>query len=470
MLQLHTIKPNPGAKHRKKRLGNGESSGLGKTCGKGNKGHNVFYMLPLLLGMLFQQFYSMVDTIIVGKFLGAKALAAVGSTGSINFMIVGFCMGICNGFAIPVAQMFGAGDRKALCRYVGNGAVLAGLFSVVMTVLVCIWCRDILVLMKTPSDILDGAYAYIFVIFLGIPLMVLYNQTSAIMRSLGDSRSPLIFLGISSVLNIVLDLVLVRPMGVAGTAWATIIAQGISGFLCLFYMKKKFTILTFQREDWKLHKHYVINLCNMGIPMGLQYSITAIGSVILQSAVNTLGSNAVASMTAGSKIGMFFCCPFDAMGSTMATYGGQNVGAKKMDRISKGLKACSMLGIGYAILAFVILSLTGRNLALFFVERAEVEVIGNVYLFLLINSAFYIPLAFVNIVRFLIQGMGYSKFAILAGVCEMAARTLVGFALVPLFGFPAACFASPVAWIFADAFLFPAYLSRRAHRTEYEGL
>ncbi len=198
-------------------------------------------------------------------------------------------------------------------------------------------------------------------------------------------------------------------------------------------------------------------LCGMGVPMGLQYSITAIGSVILQSAVNTLGSNAVASMTAGSKIGMFFCCPFDAMGSTMATYGGQNVGAKKMDRISKGLKACSMLGIGYAILAFVILALTGRNLALFFVERAEVEVIGNVYLFLLINSAFYIPLAFVNIVRFLIQGMGYSKFAILAGVCEMAARTLVGFALVPLFGFPAACFASPVAWVFADAFLFPAY-------------
>ena len=218
------------------------------------------FALPLLLGMLFQQFYSMVDTIIVGKFLGAKALAAVGSTGSINFMIVGFCMGVCNGFAIPVAQMFGAGDRKALCRYVGNGAVLAGILSVVMTVLVCIWCRDILILMKTPSDILDGAYAYIFVIFLGIPLMVLYNQTSAIMRGLGDSRSPLIFLGISSILNIVLDLALVRPMGVAGTAWATIIAQGVSGFLCLFYMKKKFTILAFTREDWKLHKHYVLNL------------------------------------------------------------------------------------------------------------------------------------------------------------------------------------------------------------------
>lgn len=322
------------------------------------------FALPLLLGMLFQQFYSMVDTIIVGKFLGAKALAAVGSTGSINFMIVGFCMGICNGFAIPVAQMFGAGDRKALCRYVGNGAVLAGLFSVVMTVLVCIWCRDILVLMKTPSDILDGAYAYIFVIFLGIPLMVLYNQTSAIMRSLGDSRSPLIFLGISSVLNIVLDLVLVRPMGVAGTAWATIIAQGISGFLCLFYMKKKFTILTFQREDWKLHKHYVINLCNMGIPMGLQYSITAIGSVILQTAVNGLGSTAVASVTAAGKISMFCCCPFDALGSTMATYAGQNVGAKKMDRVNTGILASSIIGSVYSVVILGVMFLWSRQISL----------------------------------------------------------------------------------------------------------
>ena len=349
------------------------------------------FALPLLLGMLFQQFYSMVDTIIVGKFLGAKALAAVGSTGSINFMIVGFCMGVCNGFAIPVAQMFGAGDRKALCRYVGNGAVLAGLLSVTMTVLVCIWCRDILILMKTPSDILDGAYAYIFVIFLGIPLMVLYNQTSAIMRSLGDSRSPLIFLGISSVLNIVLDLLLVRPMGVAGTAWATIIAQGVSGFLCLFYMKKKFTILTFTREDWKLHKHYVINLCNMGIPMGLQYSITAIGSV-------------------------------------------------------------------YSVVILGVMFLWSRQISLLFVDASETVILDQARQMLLINMVFYIPLTLVNVVRFTVQGMGFSKFAILAGVCEMIGRSVVAFFLVPYFGYTAVCFASPVAWILADLFLVPAYL------------
>jgi Na+-driven multidrug efflux pump len=195
----------------------------------------------------------------------------------------------------------------------------------------------------------------------------------------------------------------------------------------------------------------------MGVPMGLQYSITAIGSVILQSSVNTLGSNAVAAMTAGTKINMFFCSPFDALGSTMATYGGQNIGAKKLDRIPKGLKAASALGVGYSVIAFVFLWFAGEKLALFFVETAAEEVIANVKLFLVIVSAFYSLLAFVNIVRFLIQGMGFSKLAILAGVFEMAARTLVGAVFVPRFGFTAACTASPVAWVFADIFLFPAY-------------
>ena len=242
--------------------------------------------------------------------------------------------------------------------------------------------------MRTPDNIIDGAYLYIVIIFAGIPATYLYNLISAIIRSMGDSKTPVVFLVISSVMNIALDLVFIinLHLGVAGASLATVISQAVSGIGCLIYSWKKFEILHPDAEERRWNSSYMKTLCGMGVPMGLQYSITAIGSVILQSAVNTLGSNAVASMTAGSKIGMFFCCPFDAMGSTMATYGGQNVGAKKMDRISKGLKACSILGIGYAILAFGILALTGRNLALFFVERAEVEVIGNVYLFLLINT------------------------------------------------------------------------------------
>ena len=413
--------------------------------------------LPLLFGLLFQQFYNMVDTIIVGKFLGVDALAAVGSTGSINFMILGFCIGICNGFAIPVAQAFGAKDTDNMKKYITNCVWASIFFAAVMTVAVGILTRNILIWMKTPDSILDQAFIYIFIVFMGIPATFLYNMVSGILRSLGDSVTPVVCLIASSLLNIVLDILLVRPMGVAGAAVATVVAQAISGVGCLIYMCKKLGYLHFTKQDWAFSMRHCLTLCGMGVPMGLQYSITAIGSVILQAAVNSMGESVIAAVSAGTKISMFLCCPFDAMGSTMATYGGQNVGAKKLDRLSGGLKAAGILGIGYSILAFVVLWLCGNQLAMFFVESAQAEVIANVRLFLVCNSAFYIPLAFVNIVRFLIQGMGYSKFAILAGVFEMAARTLVGFVFVPMFGYPAACFASPVAWIFADCFLFPAY-------------
>lgn len=417
------------------------------------------FSVPLLFGFLFQQFYNVVDTLIVGRFLGVDALAAVGSTGSVNFLIIGFCMGVCNGFAIPLAHRFGAGDYKGMRAFMMNAIYLSAIFAVVMTVLTVIFCMPLLRLMMTPENIIDSAYNYIVVIFLGIPVTYLYNLMSGIIRSMGDSKTPVVFLVISSVLNIALDIVFIRnfELGVAGAAWATVVSQLVSGVSCVIYSLKKFKILHTSADECKVNLSYMKTLCGMGVPMGLQYSITAIGSVVLQSAVNTLGSNAVASMTAAGRISMFFCCPFDALGSTMATYGGQNVGAKKLDRLSTGLKACSVLGTVYAVFAVVVLFFAGKTLVSLFVEAAMVEVINQAYNFLLINSAFYIPLAFVNIVRFLIQGMGYSKFAVLAGVCEMIARALVGFVFVPVWGFHAACFASPVAWIFADAFLFPAY-------------
>lgn len=417
------------------------------------------FFFPMLLGMLFQQFYSMVDTIIVGKYLGVQALAAVGSTGSINFMVIGFCMGVCNGFAIPVAQKFGEKNYVQLKKFVANGAWLAIAFATLMTVLVCVLCRNILQWMNTPEDIIDGAYSYIFVIFLGIPATYLYNMVSGIIRSLGDSKTPLVFLVISSVINIVLDIfmIVVLKMGVAGAAWATVIAQAGSGIACFFYMKKRYEVLHMSREEAEPDKRMMWILFNMGVPMGLQYSITAIGSVVLQTAVNGLGSMAVAAVTAGSKIGMFFCCPFDAMGSTMATYGGQNIGAKKLDRISKGLKAAVIMGAVYSVIALAVLGVFGKVIALLFLDAGQEEILGRVQQFLLVNAAFYFPLALVNIVRFLIQGMGYSKLAVLAGVCEMIARSVAGFLLVPLMGYMAVCLASPLAWIAADLFLVPSY-------------
>ncbi len=418
------------------------------------------FFVPMVFGLLFQQLYNMVDTIIVGKYLGVNALAAVGSTGSINFMIIGFCIGVCNGFAIPVAQKFGEKNFEQLRRFAANGAWLAAGFAAVITAVVCMLCRKFLLWMNTPQDIMEGAYSYIFVIFMGIPATFLYNMASGIIRSLGDSRTPLAFLIMSSVLNVVLDwfTIVVLKMGVAGAAWATVVSQAVSGIACFVFMVKRFEILHMTREEAVPDRNLMRILCGIGIPMGLQYSITAIGSMVLQVAVNGLGSMSVAAMTAATKIGMFFCCPFDALGSTMATYGGQNMGARKLERIGEGLTAAVFMGAAYSLMALVVLCCLGDRIALLFLDSDQAEILGQVKQYLQINAMFYIPLVLVNVVRFLIQGMGYSKRAVLAGVCEMTARAGVGCLLVPYFGYTAVCFASPCAWIAADLFLVPSYL------------
>lgn len=416
------------------------------------------FLVPLLLGMLFQQFYNMVDTIVVGKFLGVKALAGVGSTGSLNFLVLGFCMGVCNGFVIPVAQKFGERDYQGMKRFVTNAIMLAMAFAAVMTTLVCVLCNTFLRWMNTPSDIFAYAHDYIFVIFLGIPIVFLYNVFFGIIRSLGDSRTPVLYLIFSSLLNIALDVLFILgfDMGVAGAAWATVVSQTASTALAINYVLRS-DALYLQKSDWKISGRCIRQLISMGIPTGLQYSITALGAIVLQTAVNGLGSTAVASIATGSKVNQLLVCPFDAMGSTMATYGGQNVGAKRLDRVSRGLKSCSIMGIVYALFAFVVIIFFSRPLALMFVESSETQVLANARTHLLINSSMYVFLAFVNIVRFLIQGLGYSKLAVFAGVFEMVARAAVAFTLVPMLSFVGACFANPTAWIAADVFLFPAY-------------
>lgn len=421
------------------------------------------FAVPLLFGLLFQQFYSMVDAVIVGHYLGVDALAAVGATGSVNFMIIGFCMGVCGGFAIPIAQEFGAGHEENMRKFVGNSVWLSCIFAAVMTVLVVILCRPILQVMNTPANIIDASYNYIVVIFLGIPVTYLYNMTASILRSLGDSKTPVIFLVMAAVLNIFLDLlcIIVFHMGAAGAAVATVVSQALAGVCCLVFMYKKFAILKLDKSEWRWNRYFIGKLCGMGIPMGLQYSVTAIGGIILQGAVNGLGSDTVAAVTAAGKMGMLMVCPFDAMGSTMATYGGQNVGAENMERVDQGLKACTILGLIYSLIALVLVYVVGNRLLLLFIDSGETVILGNAYRFIRTNALFYFPLALINIIRFLIQGMGFSKLAVFAGAFEMVARAIAGFVFVPLFGFGAVCFANPLAWVFADVFLIPAFLHVR---------
>ena len=388
------------------------------------------FAVPLLFGMLFQQFYSLMDTIIVGRYLGVTALAAVGATGSINFLIIGFCQVICNGFGLPVAQRFGARDYDGVRKYVGNSAILSVLIGGVLTALTVIFCRQILVLMQTPSDIIDLSYNYIVVIFAGIPAIILYNILSSYLRSLGDSITPVIFLIVAAVLNIGLDLffIICLHWGVFGAAFATVLSQAVSGVLCLFVIIRKFDILHLKRSDWVL-------------------------------------DGAVAAMTAGSRISMFMMCPFDALGSTMATYGGQNVGAGKYDRLASGMKSATILAAVYSAAILVVIIFLARPLIYLFIDPSDsaniTQVVAQARQFLITNTCFYMLLSLVNIVRFLIQGMGFSGFAVFAGVFEMIARALIGLIFVPIFGFTAACFASPLAWLFADCFLLPAFFHCR---------
>ena len=426
------------------------------------------FAFPMFLGLLFQQFYSLVDTMIVGKYLGVDPFAGVGSTGSLNFIVIGFCMGLCSGFSVPISQSFGAKDFPLLRKMVTNSVWLCTFFSVVITTLMLLFCRPVLTWMNTPENIFEYAYIYIFIIFAGIPCTILYNMTAAILRALGDSKSPIIFLAISSAINIGLDLLLiiVFRMGVDGAALATVVSQGVSGVISIIYIKKKFDILAMEKGDWKLERHLagkltgvgiMVRLCTIGIPMGLQYSITGIGSVILQTAVNGLGSIYVASMTAGSKINIFLACPFDALGQTMAPYAGQNIGARKLDRVGKGLRAACIIGFIVSGLMVIVVKLFGDQLTMLFLDEKDPVIMQNSTQFLIIVSAFYCLLTLVNTVRFTIQGMGFSSLAIIAGVMEMIARGIAGMLLVPAFGYLGACYSSPLAWLLADAFLIPAF-------------
>lgn len=421
------------------------------------------FMIPLICGLLFQQFYNMVDTFVVGRFLGVDALAGVGSTSSVNFLILGFCNGICAGFAIPVAQKFGQKDFENLRRYVANIIWLGVIIAAIITLLTGIFCKQILLLMNTKEEFFDEAYSYISIIFYGIPTTMLYNMLAGIIRSMGDSKTPLYFLLTSSVLNIALDLVtvLIFQMGVEGPALATVVSQAVSGFLCLFYMARKFDVLKMQKGEMRPSRHHIKRLCGVGIPMGLQYSVTAIGSIILQTAINSFGTAYVAAVTASNKVNHLLYVPMDALGSTAATYAGQNLGAARFDRIRHGVRVFLLIGAAFAALSFVVLFFFGGSLASLFIDSADAairdEVITHATSYLRIASYFHILIAILHTYRFTVQGLGFSKIAIFAGLFEMAARILVAVVLTPAFGFIAICFASAIAWLFADAFLLPCY-------------
>ncbi len=418
------------------------------------------FTLPLLLGNLLQQTYSMVDAAIVGRFLGINALAAVGASTSVVFLILGFCNGCCGGFGIPVAQKFGARDYATMRRCVAVSLRLAAVMSVVLAVVTSLACGDILRLMRTPEAIFEGAYYYLLITFIGIPCTFFYNLLSCIIRALGDSKTPFWFLLLSTVLNIVLDLfcILVLHWGVAGAAIATLVSQAVSAVLCYRYMLRHFEVLRTTPEERRFSWPLARTLLYIGMPMGLQFSITAIGSIMLQSANNALGTACVAAFTAAMRIKMFFICPFESLGMAMATFAGQNYGAGRPERVWQGIKSSGLLMAVYWLFTLAVLVPGAQWLARLFVDAGETEILYDAALFLHVSVTFFPVLGVLCILRYTIQGVGFTNLAMLSGVSEMVARVLVSVVAVPAFGYLAVCFGDSTAWVFADIFLIPAFV------------
>ncbi len=419
----------------------------------------IMFTIPLLIGNLFQQFYNMADTLIVGRTIGVNALAAVGSTGSIMFFIIGFAQGLTAGLSIITAQRFGAKDIAGVRKSVGTSFWISIVFTIVLTVLSVVFTKPALVMMNTPVEILDDAYSYLIVINAGVGAAVLFNLLANLLRALGDSRTPLLFLVIASILNIVLDLVfiLVFKMGVAGAGLATVISQLFSCLLCLIYIHKKVPLLQFKTADWSIDWTFIGQHMRVGFPMGFQASIIAIGAIILQITLNGLGALSVAAYTAAQKIDMLATQPMNSFGVTMATFAAQNFGANRIDRIRLGVKQCILLSGSFSILVGVLVIVAGPAAVSLFVGQGQEQLLDLSGQYFLANGTTYLLLSLLFIYRFSLQGLGQSFIPTVAGIMELIMRVVAAMFLSALIGFPGACLANPLAWLGALIPLGTAY-------------
>ena len=407
----------------------------------------LLFALPLFIGNLFQQVYNMADAFIMGRMLGVNALAAVGCTGSLTFLIIGFAQGLSAGFSILTAQRFGAGEMDGVRQSYAASLVLGGVISLVLMAASMAGTRQLLVLLQTPPEILEDATRYLIVIFAGIPATMLFNVVSNVLRALGDSKTPLSFLVGGCVLNILLDvlLILYTPLGVMGAGVATVIAQLLAGAACVVYIHKAFPALRLHRSDWKLSRREVLRHLQMGLPMGFQSSIIAIGSLMLQYALNSLGSTAVAAFTAANKLESLGTLPLCSFGLAMGTFVAQNYGAGKLHRIRTGVLQCSAMALSWSVFMGMVFLVFGRQLATLFVGR-DAQVTGLSYIYLCVVAFSMWVLALLFIFRYSLQGLGQSFVPTFAGIMELVMRGVCAVCLVGPFGFTGACLANPMAW------------------------
>lgn len=425
----------------------------------GSPARNILYFaLPLVLGYVLQHLYQVVDAAIVGRWVGVEGLAAVGASSSIMFLFLGFCNGACAGFSVPVAQAFGAKEYSLMRQYVANAIRIGIWISVLLTIPICVLCSPILRLVNVPDDIFHQAWIYLMLQFLGIPLAIAYNLLAGFIRSLGNSKEPFYFLLVSSATNIILDLifVIVFRWGVFGAGFATLISQVVSVSLCYSFIIRQMKMLIPVGEERRYDSDHVTHLLNNGIPMGLQFSITGIGVIMLQSANNALGTMYVAAFTASMRVKYVFTTVFENIGVAMATYCGQNIGARRLDRVKSGLKAATGIMLVYFVFTFAVIFPFADEMMALFVDPSQRQIIDLASQYMRISNYFYPVLGMLTIFRYSIQGLGYSTLSLMSGVMEMLARCAVSIWMVPAMGFMGVCLGDPAAWCAADLFLFPA--------------
>lgn len=421
-----------------------------KDLTKGNPMKLIcMFALPVLLGNLFQLLYSLIDTKIVGQTLGDISLAAVGATNPLNTLVVGFLIGLTNGFAVIVARYFGASDIKSLKKSVGASIMLGIITSILLTILSIIFLMPLLKVLNTPENIINEAYDYIFIIFIGMTISMIYNICASTLRAIGDTVTPLLFLIFSAILNIFLDytFILNFNLGVRGAAFATIISQGVSAIMCFIYMNKKYEILRLEVEDFKISKELVNEMYKSGVSMGFMMSLVSLGTVSLQGAINTFGTNIIVAHTGARKITELFMMLFGVFGTTMATYCGQNFGAKQYDRIKSGLKIVIYLTWIWCVLMIFISLIFSPSIMKFITASSENEVIYNGSLYLKVDSSFYFIPALISILRNAMQGIGDHKTPILSSMIELIGKFMIAMFLAPKIGYMGIILAEPIVWI-----------------------
>ena len=419
----------------------------------------VEFMIPVLIGNLFQNLYGIVDSMVVGRYLGVDALAAVGSVGIVTFGVQGLAIGMTSGFGIIFSQCYGGQKESELRHHIAVAAYVSVMFSVLMTGILLGYLPLLLELMNIPQEIYGETELYTRIFFWGFGACVAYNFFSAAARAVGDSRTPLYFLIFSSVLNVILDIVLIRDfgMGVDGAAVATVASQLLSGILCGIYVFARYSMLRVRKGEWACRVKSAGSLLKMGIPMALQYSITAIGTMMVQSSLNILGSTLVAAYTAAGKIEQVVTQAYVAMGTTMATYGAQNMGAGSVKRIREGFRACTIIGAVYSVAAAAFIMTVGKYMTYLFVSEDVNVIMSSVEVYLKCIGVFFIPLAIVNIYRNGIQGLGYGLLPMLAGVAELIGRGVVAVIAGEMRSYTGVCLAGPAAWSLAAALLIVMY-------------